>query len=287
MSIPYFDFKGDGAPLHFLHANGYPPQVYKKLFELLQNQYHLFGMKLRPLWDDASIEDVKNWKIFSDDLLRFISDRETDSAIGVGHSIGATVTLRASLLDPSKFRALVLLDPVLFVPSFIFAWKIIYALGLGKKLHPKVAGALKRRKTFDNLETVFRGYRSRSVFKYMSDESLRNYIEGITKQKSNGTYELVFSPEWESHIYLTGLQDLDIWNNLHKLEIPTLIIRGSESDTFTEKAQNLIKKKNSKIHFQVLEKATHIFPLEYPQEVYKKINNFCTATFMLPVKNAR
>lgn len=274
MNIPHFDFKGDGAPLHFLHANGYPPEVYKNLFELLQTQYHLFGMKLRPLWDESNIEDVKNWNVFSDDLYRFLSDFTTDSAIGVGHSIGATVTLRTALQNPNKFRALVLLDPVLFVPSFIFMWKIIYGLGLGKRLHPRVASALKRRKTFDNLETVFRGYRTREVFKYMNDESLKNYIAGITKQKSDGTYELVFSPEWESHIYLTGLQDFDIWNNLHKLEVPTLIIRGNESDTFLEKAQKLIQKKNPRIQFEVLEKATHIFPLEYPKEVFEITNKF-------------
>ena len=277
MNIPYFDFKGDGEPLHFLHANGYPPEVYKNLFELLQKQYHLFGMKLRPLWDDANIEDVKNWKIFSDDLLRFLPTVTPDPAIGIGHSIGATVTLRAALQDPKKFRALVLLDPVIFVPSFILMWKIIYSIGLGKRLHPRVAGALKRRKSFDDLETVFRGYRTREVFKYMTDESLKIYIEGITEQKPDGTYELVFNPEWESHIYLTGLQDFDIWNNLHKLEVPTLIIRGSESDTFLENTEKLIKKKNPNIQIEVLEKATHIFPLEYPQEVFERINKFVSS----------
>ena len=270
----YFNFDDNGLPMHFLHANGYPPEVYKKLLELLQNQYHLFGMKLRPLWDDAKIGDIKNWFPFSDDLLRFLPNLTSDSVIGVGHSIGATVTLRAALQDTKKFRALILLDPVLFVPSFIAMWKIIYGLGLGKRLHPRVMGALKRRKSFDNLETVFSGYRAREVFKYMSDENLKIYIEGITKQKPDGTYELVFSPEWESHIYLTGLQDFDIWNNLHKLEIPTLIIRGNESDTFLEKAEKLIKKKNPKIQVEVLEKATHIFPLEYPTEVFERINNF-------------
>ena len=40
MNIPHFDFGGTGTPIHFLHANGYPPEVYKNLFELLQKQYH-------------------------------------------------------------------------------------------------------------------------------------------------------------------------------------------------------------------------------------------------------
>ena len=274
MNIPHFDFGGDKSPMHFLHANGYPPECYKPLLELLQKQHHLFGMKLRPLWDDAKIEDVKSWNIFSDDLLRFLPTVTPDSAIGVGHSIGAVVTLRAALRNPKKFRALVLFDPVLFMPSFIAMWKVIYALGLGSRIHPKVSGALKRRKTFDNLETVFHGYRTREVFKYMTDENLKIYIEGITKPKSDGGYELAFSPEWESHIYLTGLQDFDIWNAMHKLEMPTLIIRGAESDTYSKRADNLIKKKNPKIQIEVLEKATHILPLEYPQEVFDIMNKF-------------
>ena len=33
--------------------------------------------------------------------------------IGMGHSIGAIVTLRAALREPTLFRALVLIDPVL------------------------------------------------------------------------------------------------------------------------------------------------------------------------------
>lgn len=274
MNIPHFDFGGDKTPLHFLHANGYPPECYQTLFEFFQTQYHLFGMKLRPLWADAKLSDVKNWRILSDDLLRFLPTLTADPVIGVGHSVGATVTLRAALQNPQKFRALILLDPVLFVPPFILLWRIIYALGLGAKFHPKVAATLRRRKTFDNLEIVFRGYRTREVFRHVSDENLKNYIQGITQPKPEGGFELIFSPEWESHIYLTGLQDFDIWNNLHKLQIPTLIIRGSESDTFTKKAQKLIEKKNPKIQFEVLEKATHIFPLEYPKEVFEITRKF-------------
>jgi hypothetical protein len=34
--VPHFDLGGTGLPLHFIHANGYPPACYKSLFELLQ-----------------------------------------------------------------------------------------------------------------------------------------------------------------------------------------------------------------------------------------------------------
>lgn len=278
MNIPHFDYGGANTPLHFLHANGYPPDCYKPLFEFFKTQYHLFGMTLRPLWPDSKLENINDWHPFSDDLLRFLSDHKTDPVIGVGHSIGGIVTLRAALHNPGKFRALVLLDPVLFMPSRLIAWSIARATGLGEKYHPLVAGAKKRRRTFDDLESVFRGYRNRNIFRHMSDENLRIYIEGITRQKPEGDYELVHSPEWESHIYLTGLRDFDLWRDLPKLEVPTLIIRGAETDTFLENAASLVKKKNSKIQIKTLERSTHILPLERPQEVFNIMQSFLKKT---------
>ncbi|MFN8381768.1 MAG: alpha/beta hydrolase [Anaerolineales bacterium] len=275
-TIPQFDFGGSGLPLHFLHANGYPPECYELLLELLKQQYHVFGMKLRPLWNGANPKDLQDWHPLSEDLLRFLSDRETAPVIGVGHSIGGIVTLRAAIRDPKKFRALILLDPVLFVPSALIGWNLLRIIGLGERTHPLIAGTKKRRRTFDNLETVFRGYRTRPIFRYLSDDSLRLYIKGITQLKADGTFELAYSPEWEAHIYLTGLRDFDLWRELPKLEVPTLIIRGAETDTFLSNAEKLVKKKNPKIQVVTMQKATHILPLEYPQDVANIINDFLT-----------
>ena len=281
-TFPYFDLGGTNPLLHFLHANGYPPDCYKPLFELLQTQYHVFGMSLRPLWKDSKPEDIHNWHPLSEDLLRFLAppqpfDPAQDKpapVIGVGHSIGAMVTLRAALRDPGKFRALMLIDPVLFVPGFMLRWHIVRVLGLGERLHPLIRGAKKRRRTFDDLETVFRGYRNRNIFRYMSDENLRIFIEGITQPKIDGGYELVYSPEWEAQIYRTGMHDFDVWRNLPKLEVPTLFLRGAETDTFLEDAAKLVKRKQPKVRVEALEKSTHILPLERPQEVFNMMQSF-------------
>jgi len=272
--IPYFDLGGNGAPLHFLHANGYPPECYAPLLEHLKTDYRLFGMKLRPLWDGANKDDLQDWHPYSDDLLRFLSDHETDPVIGVGHSIGGIVTLRAAMREPKRFKALVLLDPVFLVPPILTGWNVARVVGLGEKFHPLIHAAKKRRREFKDLETVFRSYRTKPIFRYMNDESLKQYIEGITKPKADGGYELVYTPEWETHIYLTGLRDHDLWRGLSRFDVPTLIIRGAETDTFLPSAEKLVKKKNPKIQVCTLEKATHILPLEHPKEVAEIIKNF-------------
>jgi len=295
MDIPHFDLGGSGYPLHFLHANGYQPDCYKPLLELMQTEYHVFGMLLRALWDNANPQDIQDWTPFSDDLLMLLAStsphnnrsapltssqssfgsakHQPDPVIGVGHSIGATVTLRAALRDPGKFRALILLDPVLLIPGRMILWNMIRATGLADRFHPLILGAKKRRRTFDDLDTVYQRYRSRSVFKYISDEKLRIYIEGITRKTDNG-YELVFSTDWEAQIYRTSLHDFDIWRDLPKLEVPTLFIRGAETDTFLEETAKLVKQKQPKVRIEALPKSTHLLPLERPQEVFEIMQSF-------------
>jgi pimeloyl-ACP methyl ester carboxylesterase len=270
--IPYFDFGGNGLPLHFLHANGYPPACYKSFLELLQTQHHVFGMYLRPLWKDSNPGEIRDWKPLSEDLLQFL-ESQPGPVIGLGHSIGAMVTLRAALRDPGKFRALVLIDPVLFVPSFMTYWHVVRMLGLGEKLNPLVVGAKKRRRTFDDRETVFRRYRGRSIFRYMSDENLRQYVEGITRKTDSG-YELVYSPEWEAQIYRTAMHDFDIWRNLPNLKVPALFIRGAETDTFHENAARFVKRKQPQASVETLDKSTHLLPLERPKEVFEIMQAF-------------
>ena len=276
-NIPFTDFGGTGASLHFLHANGYPPNCYKPLFELLKPHFHVIGMHLRPLWPDRerNAEGLRDWHPLADDFLRFLADREAGPVIGAGHSVGGIIALRAALREPHRFRGLVLVDPVLFPPYFIVFWNLVRAAGLGWKFHPKIPGALNRRHQFDNLELVFRGYRRREVFRNFSDENLLAYIEGITRPRPDGGYELVYSPAWEALIYYTGIwRDLDLWRGLKLLQVPSLFLRGAQSDTFWAKTAARVQRANPRVRIEAIESAGHLVPLEFPQKVADFILSF-------------
>ncbi|GIK11141.1 MAG TPA: alpha/beta hydrolase [Anaerolineales bacterium] len=261
--IPFTDFNGSGPSLHFLHANGYPPACYLPLFEYLRPGLRVVGMHLRPLWPDADPDKLHDWLPLTDDFLRFLADRETGPVLAAGHSVGGIVALRAALKEPGRFRGLVLIDPVLFPPYFILLWNLLRLTGLDWKAHPKIPAALNRRRHFDDLETVYRGYRRRGVFRHLSDENLRAYIEGITRPRPGGGYELVYSPEWEARIYRTGIwRDLDLWRGLKTLQTPTLILRGAQSDTFWARTAARVRRANPKIQIETLERTTHLLPLE-------------------------
>jgi pimeloyl-ACP methyl ester carboxylesterase len=276
--IPSLDFGGTGEPLHFLHANGYPPGCYHPLIERLTTRFRVFGMLLRALWPDTDPTALRDWKPLSEDLSRFLREAHLGAVVGMGHSIGAVVTMRAALREPELFRALVLIEPVLLSPQQILLLRAARALGLARRLDNRIDAALRRRRTFDGLEQLFSGYRRREIFRFFSDEQLRFLVEGITRPTPDGRYELTYSPEWEASIYRTGIwNDWDLWDGLRGLRIPTLFLRGAETDTFFARTADMVQKRNPAIHMVTLSGATHLAPMERPDEVFEATLEFVLA----------
>lgn len=274
-TIPYIDLNGSGQIIHFSHANGYPPECYKPLLSLMNKQYHVLSMLQRPLWPGSDPNEIKDWRPLAQDLLAFLDQRSIESSIAIGHSLGGINSLRAVLLAPERFRALVLIDPVLFTPKVILARRMIWSLYLVYQLHPYIKATSYRRREFSDLKSVFESFRRKSVFRYMDDVSLQAYVDGITTPKPGGGYKLAFSPEWEMRIYATGIwPDMDLWRNLSKIKIPILVVRGSESDTFLPASAKLLKKRLPEAWVITVEKSTHLVPLEYPELVCNTILQF-------------
>ena len=271
--IPYSTYNS-GAPLLFAHANGYPPDCYRPLFDLLDG-HQIHAMRQRPLWDGCKPEELSDWHPLTDDLLRFMDERKLDGIPAIGHSMGGIALLRAAMREPERFSHVILLDPVLFAPIFIGFYRIIYALNLAQKLHPLVPAAQKRRRIFKNREMILRGYRSKKIFRYFNDEALEAYVNGITCLLNDGSYKLCYSAEWEAQIYITGVwRDMELWRKLSKLKVPLLIVRGAETDTFLEKTGKMVTKKLPSAKIISIPKSTHLVPLEQPNAVAQQIQQF-------------
>lgn len=274
--IPSQDFGGDGPNLLFLHANGYPPACYRPLLARLTKSHRVTAMLQRPLWENGQPEDLRDWTPLSDDLLRFLDENASRAPEAVlGHSMGGIAALRAALRQPQRFPRLILLDPAWLPPAFIALWNLALALKFAHRMHPHITSARFRRREFEDLDLLFKSYRERSTFQYMDDEALRAYIQGITRPKKNGGYELIYSPEWESRVYYASIwNDMDIWRALPKLKIPTLIIRGAQTDTFWESTARKVTRLNPSIRVETIERATHLVALEQPQKVAELILEF-------------
>ena len=273
--IPYIDFGGSGTTIHFAHANGYPPACYQPLFSLLSLHFHVISMLQRPLWQKSNPDEIKDWQPLAADLLSFLDQQNLHSSIAIGHSLGGIVSLYAAILEPDRFKALILIDPVLFSPLYIIARRLIWSMDLVYRMHPLIKSTRYRKRKFSDLESVFRGFRRKHVFRFMDDDSLWAYVKGITVPDPEGGYKLFYSPDWEMRIYATGIwNDLDLWRNLSKIKIPVLVIKGEATDTFLAPAANLLKKRLPTSKIVSVEKSTHLVPLERPDKVNRIIVDF-------------
>ena len=264
----FLDFGGKGAALLFLHANGYPPACYRPLLATLEAKYHVLAAPLRPLWPGADPQDLHDWRILSTDLARSMEQQLVAPTVVAGHSMGATVALRTALHHPELFSGLILMDPVIIPPAAMLAWTAARRLGIGSRLRALIRSARRRRKAFGNLETAFQSYRAKAVFRHVSDENLRVCVLGMLQRSQNGDYSLIYPPAWEARVYYTAIwKDWDLWQHIGDLRIPTLILRGSKSDTFWRSTARAIMKRNSGIRIAEVEEASHLAPLERPEQM--------------------
>jgi pimeloyl-ACP methyl ester carboxylesterase len=274
-NLPFEDFGGAGAALHFAHANGYPPLAYRPLLERLSAHYKILSMRMRPLWPASDPSSISDWQFLADDLAHFLDQHNLTNIIGAGHSMGATTTLRLALRQPERFKALILIDPVIFSPAVIRAWNLIYLLGLADRVHPLVKGTLRRRTCFENRTSMFENYRTKKVFSRMDDSNLHAYVEALACPDPDGQIRLCYPAEWEARIYLTGVRaDMEIWRGLSALRLPVLFIRGSESDTFLESTVRRLQKQIPDAQFVTIPDSTHLVALEKPGQVFTEIIEF-------------
>ncbi len=262
------ELAGDaGAPiLHLAPANGFPPQTYMPMLRGLIAGYRVVCCPPRALWgDQAPPEDLRDWRMVADDLLAAFERWQLRDIVAVGHSFGGIASLLAVLHDPSRFKAMALLDPVMLTPEALVWYKSMVESGSAVQL-PLVQAAMRRRRHFFSREQAFQRFRAKASFADWPDAALRLYVEhGLRARAAGPGFELTWPVEWEAYYYSTIYQP--IWQVLHQLDglLPVLLIRGENSDTFTEESLHLARSTLRSAELVTLEGQGHLFPQAAPE----------------------
>lgn len=273
-----------GPLLVFGHANGYPPQAYRTFLEAFLEDYQVFSLYLRSFWPGSDPQEMRDWRTFRDDYIpqvRMIIDKfgkqaeSSGPVIGVGHSLGAMTTLMAAIKDPGTFRLLVLIEPVLFPRQRGMAMRLLAPFKLIKKIHPLIRGTLKRKTHFESREAMYQRYRVKPVFSGLSDQVLRDYVEGLAVKDSDGGIRLKYTPTWEARIYETGgIADWYVWRNLDKVQCPVLVIRGENTYVLFDRVINKMVGNLPAGEGYTMPGTGHLVSLEKPQETAEIVRGF-------------
>jgi pimeloyl-ACP methyl ester carboxylesterase len=265
------DFGGNGPLLHLAHANGFPPGTYRPLVETIADRYHVVGLPARPLWPDSRPDSAPSWHPLADDLIEGLDGLGLCGILAVGHSIGGVLTMWAAIRRPDLFRAIVLIDPVILPPAWLWVLRLLRRVGLGQR-HRLVRQALRRRRTWPSRRACYDHYRSKPFFAAWPDASLRAYVEAGTRERPGGGAELVYPPEWEARIFATT--PTDAWRTVRQLRTPALVIRGEQTQTFRPECQARMARLLPRARFAVIPGAGHLVPMERPAETGAAIRGF-------------
>lgn len=267
-------FGGAGTPLHFAVANGFPPEAYQPMIARLTPHFDVFSVLPRALWGEATPQNRLNWRDMGmRDMLAEWEALGVEQLIAVGHSFGGVISLLAALEVPERVRALILLDPTLFAPEVMRLIAQQYAqdpAGL-----PLAARALRRRRDFPDLTGAFAYFRERELFADWSDESLWAYVHAGLIPDGSGGLTLRWSPEWEAYVFSTAfLNTWDVVPGLAALDVPVLVVRGEQSDTFSAASMTMLQSVLPRAECVQLPDQGHLFPLAAPSATADLISTF-------------
>ncbi|WP_174493027.1 MULTISPECIES: alpha/beta hydrolase [Acinetobacter] len=256
--------------IHFAHANGVPSKVYSKLFDLLSDQYDVIYVPL--LGPDRRYPITQGWQDLVDQVIdSIVQQAQGRKVIGLGHSLGAVLTLMASYKRPELFEKVILLDPPLIVGQASFA------LFLTKIFHPKMvdkitpAGlSIKRRDHWESREQAALLLRPKGFYQHFDADCFHDYIQyALVEDPVRGGVELAISKYDEVDIFRTN--SISWWLPKAKPPITAQLVVGSESPFLTRKFPQMIQKKLG-IPFSITS-GGHMFPLEHPVEVVQLIKD--------------
>ena len=249
--------------IQFSHANGFPAQSYNCMLKYLKadkiNYIPAFGLNRYTV--------KRNWQPLVDELIENIEQNFSEPVIGVGHSLGAVLSLLAAHQRSDLFKRLILMDPPIFTPLKRWVVAGLVAANMLEKM-PHPANKSKTRRThFESREEAFEYFKAKALFMNTQEECLQNYVEYGLKPSDNGGYELFIPRPIEYKIFIT----MPLFIPGKKLPFPVDMLYSTKFEAMSAHDFKWVQKKFSYIRFTPMN-ASHIFPFEMPEETAVIIN---------------
>ncbi len=263
----------DGPPCHFAHANGFPLLTYRHFLEPLLRQFAVFGLQQRALWpDDDGPPPDWDWGDHADDLIAWLDRNAVEPVIGIGHSMGGTISLLAASRRPELFRALVLIDPAGARSIAAHAARLV-----PRKLFqqiPYIARTRQRVDYWDDYDAAHAYFSTRATWSVFTDAAMSDFLEHALVPAEHGGLKLAFSPLWEAHNYSTIAA---LSPAMRAVELPVLMIRGAESYVQTDAIWKKLKRLAPQHDYVTIAGAGHLLPQQVPEQTMGHIQRWLTA----------
>ena len=264
MSVLEFGDAGRPVDVVFAHANGFHALAYRTVLAPLGETLRVWAVDLRGHGRSTLLADPRthrSWDVYGRDLAVLLQGLEQKRRpVLSGHSMGGTAMVLAAARAPGRARRLVLFDPV-FLPRALLLYARLPWSRASAARNPLVRQAAGRRAEFAGRAEALEAYRGRGAFKTWPEASLRDYVEGGFRDRTDGCVELACAPAWEAANF--AAHRADPYRALARLEVPTTILKAEHGSTCHADPAWLKRRAQVK----TVPGSTHFLPLERPDVV--------------------
>jgi len=248
---------GAKQTINFLHGNGFCSKAYWPLLKAFSPKYNLFLQDAVGHGDSDASDGFVSWQSSADDAVNVLHNECGDktSLIGMGHSFGGILTLLMEAKNPGLFSKIVLLDPIL-LPQQIIEMS-------ASMPNPMVAKTRTRLNSWESRQHALDYFRSKSVYKNWTDESLEGFVDHALRRVDGGELSLKCPPDVEADIFQSGPDGL--WSAIEQVNVDVHIIYGAQSYPFIEGSCEKAKSLNKRISLEKIQ-GSHCFMMENPVE---------------------
>jgi lipase len=218
------DARGTEPTLLLIHATGFHARCWDQVISLLGNR-HIIAIDQRG-HGRSSGTDYDNWKDFGRDVTAVLAQLELDDIVAVGHSMGGYVAVSVAAAvaqsQPSLFRNLILIDPVIVDPA-----RYQETAPTDQERALSIASMGRRRNQFDSAQQMIDRFSAREPYSLFTPEALRDYCNyGLLPAADGNGLVLACDPFFEASIYITLSSDRHILDDVALVTVPVLVVRA-------------------------------------------------------------
>lgn len=248
----YLEGNEDRKSIIFVHGFPYDHHMWNSQIKEFSKTHYCVSYDNRGL-GESTIEDGQfTIEQFVDDLEKIIDDLKLNRPVLCGLSMGGYVSLRAMERVQNKFSGLILCDTKSEADD-----------NQGKLNRAAAIQQINSGKYDEFIETFVRNcFGDKFV-----NENNNKYREVVNRSKKN-------TPLGVKGCLLAMAGRTETTEDLSKINIPTLVICGSEDKLSPPNAMKPMAEKILNSKFVLIEEAGHMTPIEKPDEVNSAIKNF-------------
>jgi pimeloyl-ACP methyl ester carboxylesterase len=218
------EWAGTGDPILLLHATGFHSRCWDQVVSRLPGR-HIYAADLRFHGTSGDTGRV-DWGVMTDDIRLLIDRLDLTQLVGVGHSIGGYLIARAAAQAPSRFKHLILIDPVIMSPERYTHFQN-FAGGIQARDHP----VSRRKNQWRDANEMYERFKERAPFNTWQSAVLRDYCSYALGPAHEGALrQLACDPINEAGIYLSQRGNEVILEELHKIATPVTLLRAAPGD---------------------------------------------------------